>query len=913
MKAEKFDDTDRDTVVEDEFVSSGTSTPEEDEVKYSFERDVEDAKILEKRYELSSSVERNNARRNFVNSRFGGWKKRTKNEYCNFLHHLAYSKPSGKPSLQWLMARAISKLPELMGEMDFTKRTPLTVALSNSQQNDMFVYAACKNTTAKTKKLIGEALKSECDEKNNERGSTCLHWAVQRAINPELISIMTGFVPLEMFTATDVQGRTPLHVAVEYEACSAEQVDIVRALLVRGQAALNAKLASDYGQCNVYQHHEYTRRAVEGATMNTPSSSPKKAPGSVEIPSPGPNREAERRNSSVKIRDLLKFMYLRTQKPLEAAESLHVKGQPDKELWFDFGPEPLNKINERDFKKRFAHLEFEKVLQYVAFPRVEIERDAKSPDKQPRDRNDMCFFFDWLRQKGVQRIIRVEVYDMDMPCHRDETIVEILKPFGVEVLDWCKQDLSPLAISKISSRLREVFLYWSGEDAALKSWTGPQGLALTPTLKRIELRLDDKLEALPQIQSSLNGFEARLQQSWPTKTQKIPSLDITPWYLGGRNPRRDTTKEGLTEAPAEPQITRHRWIDCMEGFTEYYKSMKGIQNKGKDPLLHPVTVALIDDGVDTSDPSLDGASFAGKSFDSSPWEDDRVSPYWESTCGHGTLMARLIRRMCPSAEIYVIKLKGRRSSRRGAKIDIDTQGAIKAIEHATEVGAQIISMSWTIEPPDDPAIKQAFDQAIYKAHEKGSLMFCAASDQGRFQDVTYPHASNPNYTFRIGAATAACAPADFVTADGSVDFVLPGHEVNFTGWYWNLVEHAYRPKMEVYNGSSVSTALAAGLAALVMECVRLGVFYTMETEQWDRGVAIKRDEMRYIRDKKAMEYAFNSMNVNRHMNGNARYIEVWDTFDSAAMKLKWNEGAHLDQLEAIAGLARIFLRTGARW
>jgi hypothetical protein len=222
-------------------------------------------------------------------------------------------------------------------------------------------------------------------------------------------------------------------------------------------------------------------------------------------------------------------------------------------------------------------------------------------------------------------------------------------------------------------------------------------------------------------------------------------------------------------------------------------------------------------------------------------------------------------------------------------------------------------MSWTIEPPDDPAIKQAFDQAIYKAHEKGSLMFCAASDQGRFQDVTYPHASNPNYMFRIGAATAAGAPADFVTADGSVDFVLPGHEVNFTGWYWNLVEHTYRPKMEVYDGSSVSTALAAGLAALVMECVRLGVFYTMETEQWDRGVAIKRDEMRYIRGKKAMEYAFNSMNVNRHMNGNARYVEVWDTFDSAAMKLKWNEGAHLDQLEAIAGLARIFLRTGARW
>lgn len=88
-------------------------------------------------------------------------------------------------------------------------------------------------------------------------------------------------------------------------------------------------------------------------------------------------------------------------------------------------------------------------------------------------------------------------------------------------------------------------------------------------------------------------------------------------------------------------------------------------------------MALIDDGVDTNDAGLDGATFAGKSFDSSSWEEDRVSPYWESTCGHGTLMARLIRRICPSAVVYVIKLKGRRSTRRGAKMNIDAQSAIK--------------------------------------------------------------------------------------------------------------------------------------------------------------------------------------------------------------------------------------------
>lgn len=228
------------------------------------------------------------------------------------------------------MARAISKLPELMGELDITKRTPLSVALSDTQRNDMFVFVACKNTTPSTRKLIGEALKSECGEQNSAGGGsmTCLHWAVQRAINPELITILTSFVPVAMFTTTDAQGRTPLHVAVEYERCGPAQVDVVRALLVRGQATLGVKMASDYGQCTVYQHHEYTRREAGAKSVVTSPTTPKRNSPSVESPAAGTDREAERKISSVKIKDLLKFMYLRSRKPLEAVACLHIQGQP---------------------------------------------------------------------------------------------------------------------------------------------------------------------------------------------------------------------------------------------------------------------------------------------------------------------------------------------------------------------------------------------------------------------------------------------------------------------------------------------------------------------------------------------------------------------------------------------------------
>lgn len=228
------------------------------------------------------------------------------------------------------------------------------------------------------------------------------------------------------------------------------------------------------------------------------------------------------------------------------------------------------------------------------------------------------------------------------------------------------------------------------------------------------------------------------------------------------------------------------------------------------------------------------------------------------------------------------------------------------------MGAQVISMSWNITPPENPAVRIAFDQAIYKAKAKGALMFCATMDTGNFHDHSYPYASNPSHIFRIGAATAEGRTADFTTSDDNIDFILPGHDVvlnRLFGEDWGKA----RPASEAVSGSSVSTALAAGLAALVLECVRLGVKYTTETKQSDRGVAIKREDLRRIRTKEAMAYALNSISVNRRTGANARYIDVWDTFPDVTTNLKWNGGDKLNELEAIAGLARVFLRTGVKW
>lgn len=345
----------------------------------------------------------------------------------------------------------------------------------------------------------------------------------------------------------------------------------------------------------------------------------------------------------------------------------------------------------------------------------------------------------------------------------------------------------------------------------------------------------------------------------------------------------------------------------MEEFASCFRQIKGLNDQRSEPALNPVTVALIDDGADITHPELNGKKFRGKSLheyvDGSGW---RVSPYWHSASGHGTLMARLIHRICPSAIIYIIKLQtwipvG------SNKLQIQPQSAIQAIEHAIEQGVQIISMSWTMKPPESAPVRNAFDTAIHRA--KGILLFCSASDQGKFQDFTYPHASNPNGSFRIGAAKNTGSMADFVGDAHELNFILPGHNVVVNDRAYADVKDKDFQEFASHTGSSVATALAAGLAALVMECVRLGVFYTEEMKLWEPSLAIHKEDLLAIRDRDAMGYALSSIGVNRQTDN--KYIEVWDTFSGVAQRLKY-ENMRQDQLEIIAGLARMFLRKGVK-
>ena len=140
----------------------------------------------------------------------------------------------------------------------------------------------------------------------------------------------------------------------------------------------------------------------------------------------------------------------------------------------------------------------------------------------------------------------------------------------------------------------------------------------------------------------------------------------------------------------------------------------------------------------------------------------------------------------------------------------------QALQYAVERGADIISMSWTIERTDENKSDiLALEQAVQDAAKKRILMFCAASDGGAVSDRSFPASSVKGVLFKIGAATEEGSKWKWVGDATNIDFIFPGHKV---------VKERYTEapiqSCNLLTGSSVATAIAAGLAALILDCVQ---------------------------------------------------------------------------------------------
>jgi len=141
----------------------------------------------------------------------------------------------------------------------------------------------------------------------------------------------------------------------------------------------------------------------------------------------------------------------------------------------------------------------------------------------------------------------------------------------------------------------------------------------------------------------------------------------------------------------------------------------------------------------------------------------------------------------------------------------------------------VISMSWTIKGSADrpnPEF-QDLEAAIKRARKENILMFGSAADQGNhiasFERILPGDAEG---VFHIGAADSSGNLDRHV--ERKVQYILPGG----IG--------------DKYQGSSVATAVGAGLTALILHCAEITGFYEKHKIDKSKRKAIREVAMRKI-------------------------------------------------------------------
>ena len=122
----------------------------------------------------------------------------------------------------------------------------------------------------------------------------------------------------------------------------------------------------------------------------------------------------------------------------------------------------------------------------------------------------------------------------------------------------------------------------------------------------------------------------------------------------------------------------HKWVESVDRFGELVDNVwRAMDREGRIDPSRGVTVALIDDGVDSTSPALQGRILPGRTF--SYMDESRMRSWYTSEKGHGTVMASSIARVCPMAKIYPLRLNTTGS--KSWKSSIDSRSAAEVIHN----------------------------------------------------------------------------------------------------------------------------------------------------------------------------------------------------------------------------------------
>lgn len=124
---------------------------------------------------------------------------------------------------------------------------------------------------------------------------------------------------------------------------------------------------------------------------------------------------------------------------------------------------------------------FEETLRYAEFPSLDTsveERESRAKSGFLQHRHTEVFrVLKWLRERGVESIIKLRVPDRLNNPHDDLKMASEVNKFKVEILDWRVLDLAISILEDgTKKRLKELHLYSSGNRAVISHWFSEEGI-----------------------------------------------------------------------------------------------------------------------------------------------------------------------------------------------------------------------------------------------------------------------------------------------------------------------------------------------------------------------------------------------------------------------------------------------------
>ncbi|MET7370543.1 S8 family serine peptidase [Streptomyces sp. NPDC005566] len=267
---------------------------------------------------------------------------------------------------------------------------------------------------------------------------------------------------------------------------------------------------------------------------------------------------------------------------------------------------------------------------------------------------------------------------------------------------------------------------------------------------------------------------------------------------------------------------------------QWYLSAMQAEEMWKTTTGEGIKVAVIDTGVNSSTPSLEGQVLKG--LDATGVEGDETDDY----NGHGTTMAELIagtgrggglKGLAPGAKIIPMRVADAEWQTKKPPNASDTTDAIRA---AADSDAKIISMSFG----NDFALDRE-EEAVKYAQSKGKLFFAAVGNEAKKGNPESYPAAYPEVV-GVSSADRKGKVAEYSQNGSTVDIAAPGSDIP----YW--CDETFQNYCDGGDGTSAATAIASASAALVWSAHPewtanqvLNVLFDTAGRDWEKGTLSK--------------------------------------------------------------------------